>query len=160
MYLLLAHPSSHNTRTESLASPSKITNMDSASSPRKVSMSDRGDEEHLPLYEEFQHSEGQSDVVPDKKATPDEVREFLAHLLIDKRNLPLDYVRRTVSKWNVGSGHELRSYSPSMYLDIFGREDGWVIYREVKLAIEHERVKKEGFASKWAPRKCFQFTTY
>ena len=112
-----------------------------------------GDEEHLPLYEEFQHTEGQGDILPDTKATPDQVREYLAHLLIDKRNLPLDYVRRTVSKWNVGSGHELRSYSPSMYLDIFGREDGWVIYREVKLSIANEKLKKGGFANRYANRE-------
>lgn len=111
-----------------------------------------GDEEHLPLYEEFQHTEGQGSTLPNKQATPDEVRQFLAHLLLDKRNLPLDHVRRTVAKWNVGSGHELRSYSPSMYLDIFGREDGWVIYREVRLAIEHESRTKGSFAKRYAAR--------
>lgn len=124
--------------------------MDSSSSLSKGSLG----EEHLPLYEEFQHTEGLSDTVPDAKATPDQVREYLTHLLLDKRSLPLDYVRRTVSKWNVGSGHELRSYSPSMYLDIFGREDGWVIYREVKLGVEEEKARKGGAGYKYRGCMC------
>jgi hypothetical protein len=31
-----------------------------------------------------------------------------------------------------------------MYLDIFGREDGWIIYREVKLCIYCEQNKSSG----------------
>jgi hypothetical protein len=38
-------------------------------SPRKLSLED-GASDSLPLYEEFQHSEGQTDVLPDAKATP------------------------------------------------------------------------------------------
>jgi hypothetical protein len=35
-------------------------------SPRKLSLED-GASDSLPLYEEFQHSEGQTDVLPDAK---------------------------------------------------------------------------------------------
>lgn len=96
-----------------------------------------GDEENLPLYEEFQVSEahGEVNTLPPPSATPDEVRDFLAQLLTTKRNLPQDQVRRIVAKWTIGTGVELRSYPASMFLDIFGREDGWITYREVRLAV-------------------------
>jgi hypothetical protein len=82
-----------------------------------------------------------NDVPPSINATPDEVRDFITRLLINRRGLPQDHVRRAVAKWTVGSGRELRSYTPSMYLDLFGREDGWIIYREVKLSIYCEQNK-------------------
>jgi len=82
-----------------------------------------------------------NDVPPSINATPDEVRDFITRLLINRRGLPQDHVRRAVAKWTVGSGLELRSYTPSMYLDLFGREDGWIIYREVKLSIYCEQNK-------------------
>ena len=43
-----------------------------------------------------------------------------------------------------------------MYLDIFGREDGWVVYKEAKLCIVHEKGKK-GRTSFW--RHCKFRTT-
>jgi hypothetical protein len=103
-------------------------------------------EEGLPLYQEFQHLDEAEDVPPTKKASPDEVRDFLARLLTSQRGLPEDHIRRAVAKWTAGSGQELRSYSPAMYLDIFGLEDGWIIYQEVKLCIvreeDRERIRK------------------
>lgn len=113
------------------------------SSPRKSPKSSL-DEEHLPLYEEFQEDAASADTLPEAKATPGEVREFIANLLVTERNLSVDYARRAAAKWTVGSGRELRSYTPSMYLDIFGREDGWIIYREVHLIILHDHKRQQG----------------
>lgn len=110
----------------------------------KISTSD----EHLPLYGEFECFAANDDGLPGVHATPDEVRRYLMHLLTSKRDLPLDHVRRVVTRWRIGSGLELRSYSPAMYLDIFGREDGWVIYTEVRLAIMEQR----SFAQKYIIR--------
>jgi hypothetical protein len=90
-------------------------------------------DENLPVNDEFEHSLADEDALLSTRATPDQVRYFLTHLLINKRDLPLDHVRRAVARWRIGTGLELRSYSPAMYLDIFGREDGWVIYQEVRL---------------------------
>jgi hypothetical protein len=75
---------------------------------------------------------------PSPEASPEQIRTYLSHLLITKRKLPEDYVRPIVANWKLGSGQELRSYSPAMYLRIFGHEDGWIIYREVELAKLHE----------------------
>lgn len=71
---------------------------------------------------------------PAPEASPEQIRAYLSHLLMTKRKLPEDYVRPVVARWQLGSGQELRSYSPAMYLRIFGHEDGWIIYREVMLA--------------------------
>lgn len=119
---------------------SKERHVSPAGSPRPSSAA----EENLPLYEEFHHTDADWTTPPSKKASPDEVRDFITRLLIHQRGLPQDYVRRAVAKWTIGSGQELHSYTPSMYLDIFGREDGWVIYREVKLCIYREENKKPG----------------
>lgn len=102
------------------------------------------DEQHLPLYEEFQEDAASADTLPEAKATPNQVREFIANLLVTRRNLPIDYARRAAAKWTVGSGRELRSYTPSMYLGIFGREDGWIIYREVHLTILYNHKMQQG----------------
>lgn len=112
-------------------------------SPRKSPKSSL-DEEHLPLYEEFQEDASSADILPEAKATPDHVRIFIANLLVTKRNLSVDYARRDAAKWTVGSGRELHSYTPSMYLDIFGREDVWIIYREVHLIILHNHKSQQG----------------
>ena len=98
-------------------------------------------EKDLPFNINFQNTEASNDVPPSVNATPEEVRDFITRLLINRRGLPQDHVRRAVAKWTVGSGRELRSYTPSMYLDIFGREDGWIVYREVKLSIYCEQNK-------------------
>lgn len=100
-------------------------------------------DESLPLYEEFQISETPAAALPSETATSDEVRDYLTSLLKNKHNLADDHVRRVVSRWTIGTGRELRSYTPQMYLGIFGREDGWMLYRDIKLEIYQTR--KKGF---------------
>jgi hypothetical protein len=77
--------------------------------------------------------------VPGLSAKPAEIREYLARLLADKRGLQEDEASRVVAGWKIGSGQELRQYGAAMYLDIFGREHGWVLYREVKMSVRKER---------------------
>jgi hypothetical protein len=102
-------------------------------SPSKTSLAE---EPLLPTYEQFQSTEAATaETLPEVAATADQIRDFLVHLLTSKRNLALDHARRVASKWTIGNGKELRSYPPSMYLDIFGREDGWIVYKEVKTCI-------------------------
>jgi hypothetical protein len=113
-------------------------------SPRKLSLED-GASDSLPLYEEFQHSEDHNDVFPDVKATPMEVSDYLAHLLINSRGMSTDGARRVAALWTRGTGQELRSFPPAMYFEIFGKEDGWIVYREVHLAIHEEKKKKSGY---------------
>jgi hypothetical protein len=76
-------------------------------------------------------------MLPDVTAKPDKVRNFVSHLL-EKRGVPEEHLQKVVRLWTSGSGQEMRSYDPAMYLDIFGCQDGWVIYREVRLRIHEE----------------------
>lgn len=93
--------------------------------------------ETLPLYQEFQieSSDTQPNDIPPSTATPDEVRAYLASLLRKNHNLPDDQVRRVVANWTLGTGRELRIYTAQMYLNIFGSEYGWMLYRDVRLEL-------------------------
>ena len=42
-------------------------------------------------------------------------------------------MRRVVAHWTIGTGRELRVYTAQMYLDIFGSEYSWTLYRDVRL---------------------------
>merc|ERR1712080_19838 len=117
--------------------------------------SDSAAEEGLPLYEEFQVSEPQADALPPPNATPDEVRDYLASLLRNKHNLADDHVRRVVACWTIGSGRELRTYTPHMYLGIFGREDGWALYRDINLEISKSQTK-----TFWESRGIYIFSAF
>lgn len=92
-------------------------------------------DENLRLCAEFEDSTVTSRTLPRPSATPDQVRDYLSRLLKSKRELPEDYVRRVVARWQTGTGMELRMYTPSMYLNVFGKEDGWIVYWEVRLVL-------------------------
>ena len=109
-------------------------------SSRKNSLSEL--EEGLPLYAELQYTESQSDVVPHAKASPMEVSDFLVHILTSSRDMSTDGARRVAALWTKGTGQELRSFPPAMYFEIFGKEDGWIVYREVHLALHRGRSKE------------------
>jgi len=107
-----------------------------SSPPRSPSKTSLAEEPLLPTYEQFQSTDAATvETLPETTATADQIRDFLVHHLTSKRGLAPDHARRIASKWTIGNGKELRSYPPSMYLDIFGREDGWVVYKEVKTCI-------------------------
>lgn len=77
--------------------------------------------------------------VPGLDAKPAEIREYLARLLVVKRELPYDEAGRVVAAWKIGNGSELRQYGAAMYLDLFGLEHGWILYREVKMSVRKEK---------------------
>lgn len=108
-------------------------------------------EETLPLYEESQRT-GEL-TPPDKSATPDEVREFLVHLMQVRGSLGLDHARRIAARWTVGTGQELRSYPVAMYRDLFGAEDGWAVFKQVRTLCytrEHDdQIKKRWIVGKY-----------
>jgi hypothetical protein len=99
-------------------------------------------EEGLPLYAELQYTEGQTDMLPHAKASPMEVSDFLVHLLTESRDMSTDGARRLAALWTKGTGQELRSFPPAMYFEIFGKEDVWIVYREVHMALYRERSKE------------------
>jgi hypothetical protein len=117
-------------------------------SPRKYFL-----DQSLPRYEELKHSDHDDDdalpEVPPLTATPTEVSDFLFQLLVSTEALSsTEQARNVASRWELGTGEELRHYPATMYLEIFGTEEGWITYREVMLAIAKEETK--GFwYSRW-----------
>jgi hypothetical protein len=112
-----------------------------SSSPSKRS----SDEDHLlPTYEQFQSTSSKaSDALPDETATPDQIRDFLVQLLTTKRGISVEHAQSIASKWTISGGKELRSYPPLMYTDIFGREDGYIVYREVKTLVYQREIDEK-----------------
>lgn len=117
---------------------SPTAKMTSPGSPREEGSLD----ENLPLYEEFQYSDRPDNApLPPAKATPAEVVDFLIHLLVSSGSMTVDQARRVAAKWTKGTGQELRSYPPAMFFELFGKEDGWITYREVRMALHKEKNK-------------------
>lgn len=89
-------------------------------------------EETLPLYEESQRDNASELQPPDDKATPDEVRDFLVQVMQIRPGIGIDHARQIAGRWTLGTGRELKTYPVAMYREVFGPEDGWVVYKEVK----------------------------
>lgn len=100
-----------------------------------LTIDDRTNNESLPLYTNLTITSPIELTAPSDKATADEVRSFLTQLLIQNRALHPDHARRIASKWNLGTGRELISYTPTLYAEIFGLEDAWMVYKEAKVFI-------------------------
>jgi len=71
-------------------------------------------------------------IIPEPDALPNDIREFLTEVLSVSRGLSREHASAIADKWRLGTGRELRDYPPKMYLEIFGPEEGWCVYREVK----------------------------
>lgn len=78
-------------------------------------------------------------VLPANTATPPQVRLFIEDLLISTRDLSSEHARRIADRWTLGTGHELRSYQVGMFRHVFGIEEGWIIFKEVKMMAVRER---------------------
>jgi hypothetical protein len=98
-----------------------------------------------------QSSTKMSQPIPDAAAPPIKVREFISHLL-QSREISQNEIQAIVAKWKIGTGREMRNYDPAMYLEIFGAEYGWMIYKEVNLRINEEKCRK--FTYKYGMGQC------
>ncbi|KEQ75191.1 hypothetical protein M436DRAFT_42009 [Aureobasidium namibiae CBS 147.97] len=113
----------------------------SSSSNSRSTSDDSTNLESLPLYSDLTIASPAELTAPNDTASPDEVRSFLVQLLVQNRKLHPDHARRIASKWNLGTGRELLSYTPSLYAEIFGLEDAWMVYKEAKVFILTQRKK-------------------
>jgi hypothetical protein len=64
------------------------------------------------------------------------VRKFIADLLVATRDLPENEARAIADNWKLGTGDELWTYPTHMFKHLFGVEEGWTVYREVKVIAE------------------------
>ena len=129
---LLSLPSTLNNSTNSLANnaPTSVTDEEAYLTEKPTSK-----------FKMFKKSKQPKRIVPSRKATPAEVRAFFATLLTEHDALLADDPTKcaaVVSAWKIGGGVEMRQYGPAMYLEMFGREYGWILYREVKMSIRKE----------------------
>lgn len=92
------------------------------------------------MYQCSEHAD--PNTLPASQASPEDVRQFIISVLVSRRQLPIDYARYVAARWHIGSGLELRTYPASMYSELFGSEDGWIIYKEIKPMIDGESQKK------------------
>lgn len=93
----------------------------------------------------------QTGPVPPSTATFHQVREYLTLILKHRHQLPDDYVQNVVARWAVGSGRELRNYTPQMYFNIFGREGGWLLYSDIKTEMLRSQIATK--RAEWEQQK-------
>jgi hypothetical protein len=110
------------------------------------------DKYRVPLHEKLQQIDRRHGnafpELPPPTATPAEVADFLVRLLVVATEMPIDRARRIASRWTLGSGKELRDYPAMLYLDVFGKEYGWITYPAVKRAIHKENNKDFWYRSR------------
>ncbi|KAI4961236.1 hypothetical protein J4E86_000263 [Alternaria arbusti] len=107
-----------------------------------------GREEKAPLYALSQL------IIPEPDAPPAGIREFLTEVLSVSRGLSREHASAIADKWKLGTGREMRDYPPKMYLEIFGPEEGWCVYREVKTRLLNQKDQRA------LPRESRTFLTY
>lgn len=78
--------------------------------------------------------------MPGLKASPSEIRDYIASLLVSERGVSESEALDIAAAWKVSSGIELRRYGPAMFVAIFGREWGWVLCWEVGLEAKREKL--------------------
>lgn len=95
-------------------------------------------DENQPLYTEsdtLPRGPDSSIMIPDNEATPQQVRKFITQLLVTKRSLPIDHARRIAARWTIGNGHEMGAWPVKRYAEIFGDEDGRIVYKDVQVIL-------------------------
>jgi hypothetical protein len=95
----------------------------------------------LPLYEDTESGPSSDLSPPSETATPDDVRVYIISVMC-ARGIGLDHARRVAAHWTLGTGRELRQYPATMFKEIFGPEDGWVVYKETRVPYYREERKK------------------
>lgn len=85
---------------------------------------------------------------PEKDAPPEIVRDFLAQELVPHYGSH-EAAAKVAAKWVVGSGRELRDYPVWRYVQVFGPEDAWIVYRKVRPRYLDEWMAEKGIKSKF-----------
>lgn len=137
----------HENRTTSLLSTRSLNSLTSANTnlnPTPTNNNNTDEEAHLNEKSPSKKNKTKKPklTIPTPRAPPAEIRTFFTTLLTTHDASLADDSSKCeaiVSAWKIGRGAEMRQYGPAMYLDMFGREYGWIMYREVKLGVRGER---------------------
>ncbi|KAH9844477.1 hypothetical protein Tdes44962_MAKER01511 [Teratosphaeria destructans] len=98
-------------------------------------------DETLPLHSECVVNGDSSTVFLEKDASADDIREYLSQILVSKYRVGIDEARRVALKWGAGTVRELKQYPPHMFLELFGPENGWLLYKQVKMGVAEQENK-------------------
>jgi hypothetical protein len=69
--------------------------------------------------------------LPARSAGPDEVRAYIARVLVSKQGTSSDLADETASLWRLGGGSELRDASVRVFKGVLVDFNGWLLYRIV-----------------------------
>lgn len=69
--------------------------------------------------------------LPAPSAGPNEVRAYLVRVLMSQ-DISADVADEIANKWGLGRGSDLRDASIAFLQGIFGKSNGWMLYRIVQ----------------------------
>ncbi|RJE18197.1 hypothetical protein PHISCL_09468 [Aspergillus sclerotialis] len=76
--------------------------------------------------------------LPSTRAGPNQVREYLAHILHSKHDVPLSTAHKIANKWQLGRPNDLRQEGVDYFKQVFGTDAGRFLFRTVQEDIEAE----------------------
>lgn len=98
-------------------------------------------------------TEDPEDHLPSPQARPEQIRPYLAHILIT-HGMPESQAVQLASRWTVGTGQDLRSCPLDTLSDTFGELAGWILHNSVRARASREE-KGSSQAAGWSPKvKC------
>lgn len=69
--------------------------------------------------------------IPDRSASAENVRRFIADILVSDYDTDRDFAGETARAWQIGRGAELHDARLKYFEDIFGAEIGFCLYRSI-----------------------------
>lgn len=92
--------------------------------------------------------------IPLESANSSEIRRFVVNVLEGQYDIDREHAQKIAQLWTVGSGRELRQFPAGLFIQLFGQQAGWVLYKEVSARVIAENVntmdifnhKKRGMA--------------
>lgn len=78
---------------------------------------------------------------PSDSANAAEVRGFIVNVLVKQYGVDKQLAHEIAQLWTVGSGRELQKFPARLFIDIFGEQAGWVLYKEVSIRAIQEKVR-------------------
>lgn len=90
---------------------------------------------------------------PSPKTGPNQVRAYLADLLVRRHDVNPESAQSTADRWQLGLGRDLRNANEVDFIRIFGKPVGPYLYRSVDDDLYAEwRVSISGIFNYWALR--------
>lgn len=76
--------------------------------------------------------------IPDRSASAEDVRRFIADVLVSDYDTDRDFAGETARAWQIGRGAELHDARLKYFEDVFGAEIGFCLYKSILEARDKE----------------------